>query len=139
MTLISGRRGGPQPADLTPIVARFITYAPHDVATVEHTTIAVPESFCTQVRLFQAPGCNYSVQMAFGYNGARQIPTMHDSDYVIAPGKVETYPWGFPVAGDIDVWALCWNSNPHTIWVAFDLDYRPLIASADVITRTVAL
>lgn len=112
-----------------PVFAKTITYAPHAVAAVEHSTIDIGErvAIVHGAKVFMPPGTNYSIRIQLGFNGQRMIPTESADDYIIGSGMIHDYPWEIQVQKRVDVWAWCWNANPHTIQVTLDLDYNPFI------------
>lgn len=128
---IAARVGGPAVTVKQPVVAKLLTFAARTTASIDHILIDVPYAVCQRVRIFLPPGVNYRVQLQIGFNGSRMLPTANLNDYIAGPGFMHEYPWGIPVQKQIDVWALCNNRFPHTVYVAFDLDYAPIERAAE--------
>lgn len=89
-------------------------------------TIPVPYAMWDRVELFMPPGTNYSVRVAFGYNGKRLLPSENANEYIIGAGFLHSYPVGIPVSGSVDVWFLQLNAFYHLITVALFMDYGPI-------------
>lgn len=139
MTTFSRYVGGPAVSERLPVIATALTYAARATPSTDHDTITVPYGVVNQVRIFMPPGTNYSVQLQVGFNGKPMIPSTDPDTYIVGSGFLHVYPWGIPVQGAVDVWGLCDNAYPHTVYIALDMDLNPIIRAAELRTGVVRL